>query len=370
MFKPSLISLAVLTAALPAGQSVAVLSAQLIPGDEWQQLLPDGEFSSKDGRPKDVPSGKWVMNERIAARLKAAAEQRKNDIVIDYEHQTLNAEKNGKEAPASGWFKELDYRPGSGLFFKPGWTRKAQAHIDEKEYRYVSAVFLYDKATGEPTALHSVALTNDPGIDGMNALAALTAHYPSTTNQREKAMNELLKKLLAKLGIVVPDGTDPTEQNVNDALAALTTVTTDKDKEVATLTAEIAALKADTGNIDYTKYVPVAAYSAIHQELAQLKASHDVLTVDQVIKQAEEDGKLITEGEKSYLQSLGKQNMAALKDTLNARPVLAALKGKQTHGVAPEGADKKGVAALTADQKSIADQMGISHEELAKDLGV
>lgn len=368
MFKPSLISLAVLTATTSTSLGLAVLSGELATDDGWVQLLPDGEFSAIDGRPHDVPGGKWKMNSAIAAKLIQQARLRANDLVIDYEHQTLKADENGKPAPAAGWFKDMEYRPGKGLFIKPAWLTAAQTAIDAKEYRYLSAVFPYDPTTGEPLEIRMAALTNYPGLDGMKALAALSATNSTTTN-RENAMNELLKKLLAKLGIVVPDGTDPTEQNVNDALAALTAATTDKDKEVAALKSEVAALKADTGNIDYTKYVPVAAYSAVHQELAQLKASHDVLTVDQVIKQAEEDGKLITEGEKTYLQSLGKQNMAALKDTLNARPVLAALKGKQTNG-APEGADKKGIAALTADQKSIADQMGVSHEELAKDLGV
>jgi phage I-like protein len=371
MFKVTLTNLAVLTALQSRALGLAVLSGELQTDDGWVQLLPDGEFSSIDGRPHDVPGGKWKMSAQIAERLIQQAKLRANEMVIDYEHQTLQAAENGKAAPAAGWFKDMEYRPGQGLFIKPVWLSAAKEHISNKEYRYLSAVFPYDPKTGEPLEIRMAALTNYPGLDGMKALAALTATTSTTTPNRENAMNELLKKLLAKLGITVPEGADPSEQNVTDALAALSAMATDntnKDKEVATLKAEVAALKADTGNIDYEKFVPVAAYNAVHQQLAQLKASNDVMTVDQVIKQAEEDGKLITEAERDYLQALGKQNIAALKATLDARPVLAALKGKQTT-TAPVDTERKNVAVLTADQKLIADQLGISHEQMAKDLG-
>ncbi|MDZ7902281.1 MAG: hypothetical protein U5L01_06955 [Rheinheimera sp.] len=37
---------------------------------------------------------------------------------------------------------------------------------------------------------------------------------------------------------------------------------------------------------------------------------------------------------------------------------------------APDTQDNSSLAALTADQKSIADQIGMSHAEMAKSLGV
>ncbi|WP_051219842.1 phage protease [Rheinheimera baltica] len=376
MFKTSTTSLAVLTAIAQANQGlgVAVLSEQIDTTDGWVQLLPDGDFSSIDGRPHDVPGGKWKMNAEIAERLISQVQLRANELPIDYEHQTLKAADNGKPAPAAGWFKEMQYRAGKGLFVKPTWVADAKQRIINREYRYLSAVFPYDRTTGEPLAINMAALTNYPGLDGMQALASLAAQFGTagndspTTNPREKAMNELLKKLLSRLGIVIDDGTEPTEQNINDAIAALTAMDTGKDK-VAALTAEIAALKADTGNIDHSKYVPVDVYHALHAELASLKANNDVLTVDQVIEQAQNDGKLIVPAELSYLKSLGKQSLAALKASLDSRPVVAALMGKQTKGKAPDDVNKPTVAALTADQKTVADQLGISYDDMAKDLG-
>lgn len=377
MFKTSTTSLAVLTAIAQANQAlgIAVLSEQISDTDEWVQLLPDGEFSSVDGRPHDVPGGKWKMNAVIAERLISQAQLRANELPIDYEHQTLRAAENGKAAPAAGWFKQMQYRPGKGLFVKPTWVAAAKERIVNREYRYLSAVFPYDKTTGEPLAINMAALTNYPGVDGMEALASLAANFTvpdkdsTNPNPREKAMSELLKKLLSRLGIVIADGAEPTEQNVNDAIAALSAMDDGKEK-VAALTAEIASLKADTGNIDLTKYVPVATYQALHVELAALKANNDVLTVDQVIEQAQAEGKMIIPAEMDYLKSLGKQSLAALKAAVDARPVVAALIGKQTKGKAPEDTTKTNVAALTADQKTVADQLGISYEEMAKDLGV
>ncbi len=142
----------------------------------WQQLLPAGYFSAVDGRPKDTPNGKWYLNRLYAERLIALAQSSVNELVIDYEHQTLNAERNGQPAPAAGWFKsEIEWREGSGLWIRPRWTPKALNFIRQGEYRYLSAVFPYEKSTGAPLALHSAALVNRPGLDGMKAVEALKA---------------------------------------------------------------------------------------------------------------------------------------------------------------------------------------------------
>lgn len=375
MFSKSAVAIAVLSATTTGQLGFAVLTGELTGSDGWAQLLPDGEFSAIDGRPHDVPGGKWKMSAEIAARVIAKAKLRKNDFVIDYEHATLSAAENGVKAPASGWWKgvDMEYRPGQGLFIRPNWTAPAQAHIDAKEYRYLSAVFPYDKATGEVMQINMAALTNYPGAEGMEALASLAARHYSTTNQTNQGvtpMSEAMKKLLALLGITVADGSEPSAEQTAAATAALTALLT-KAASADGLQQEVAALKADTGNVDLSKFVPAANYNQVLTELAALKASNEQLTVGQLIEKAELDGKMILASEKDYLTSLGNQSMAALKAVLDTRPVVAALKGKQTTTTAkPDADDKTAVAALTADQKKIADQMGMSHEELAKELGV
>ena len=190
-------------------------------------------------------------------------------------------------------------------------------------------------------------------------------------------MHPLLLQLLASAGITVD-----ANATVKD-LAALTAIfdTEEAKTAIAALTAKlaehgtqataIAALKAQTASaVDLSQYVPVGTYTAVVGELAALKANHETVTVDQVIKQAQDDGKFIAAAEHDYLKDLGnKQGIAALKATLDARPTIAALKSKQTTEVKnPADQDKTGVAALTADQKLIADQLGISHKDYAKQL--
>ncbi|EHR39605.1 phage protease [Alishewanella jeotgali] len=336
MFKPTQTSLAVLSAQIGAtvttGYAIAALSGELASEDGWYQLLPDGEFSAIDGRPFDVPGGKWKMNADIAARLIQRAQLRANDLVIDYEHQTLKAEENGKPAPASGWFKEMQYRPGKGLYIKPAWLSAAKALIDAKEYRYLSAVFPYDKATGEPLEIQMAALTNYPGVDGMDAIASLAAKKFTTTinpQQGEPPMNPLLQQLLAAIGISVADGAEPTAEQGQAALAALTALKTKADS-AEDLTTQVAALKANPGNIDLAKYVPIATYNGVVSELAVLRQQTTTDTVENLIEQAHKDGKVVA-AERDYLTQLGNQNgVAVLKSVLAARPAIAALSATQT----------------------------------------
>ncbi|MGL6518732.1 phage protease, partial [Aeromonas caviae] len=203
---PSAIAVAILNAR-PTTLGLAVLDAVLGPSDDgWHQLLPVGPFKARDGRPFDVPGGHWQLDKSIATTLINRAKTLGQDILIDYDHQTLKVDQNGQPAPAAGWYNgdEIEWREGLGLFIKPRWTDRAAAMVDAKEYRFLSAVFPYD-AQGRPLELRMTAITNDPGVVGMQALAALSAQLiqpgqPATLT-KENSMNELLKKLLAKLGI-------------------------------------------------------------------------------------------------------------------------------------------------------------------------
>lgn len=337
MFQPSLTSLAILSATVATGCGIAALSGELASDDGWYQLLPDGEFGAIDGRPHDVPGGKWKMNADIAARLIQRAQLRTNDLVIDYEHQTLKTEENGKPAPAAGWFKDMQYRPGKGLFIKPAWLSAAKAHIDASEYRYLSAVFPYDKATGEPLEIQMAALTNYPGVDGMDAIAALAAKKftPTQPQQGEPPMNPLLQQLLAAIGITVADGTEPTAEQGQAALTALTALKTKADS-AEDLTTQVAALKASPGNIDLAQYVPIATYNGVVSELAALRQQSTTDTVDGLIEQAHKAGKIVA-AERDYLTELGNQNgVAVLKGVLDNRPAIAALKAAQTVETPPK----------------------------------
>ena len=328
-------------------------------------MLPAGHFSAVDGRPFDVPGGQWVINAEIASRLIQYAKNSANDLVVDYEHQTLNKEQNGQPAPASGWIKDMEWREGSGLWIKPQWTSRAKEFIKGEEYRFLSAVFPYDKKTGEPLYIHSAALTNRAGVDGLQDLEALSANILNQHPQETPPMNETMRKLLAKLGIELADGEKMTEAQEAAALSAVDAALAKAD-ETDGLKTQVAALSAQDNKVDPAKYVPIAAVEQLQQQVAALSARTDANELEQTISSALEDGRLLSAME-GWARDLGNKDMAALTSYLDKATPLAALTAQQTHGKDKPHADKKtGVAALSAQEKQVCENMGISLEDYLK----
>lgn len=153
--------------------------------NSWQRLLPKGLFKAVDGRPFDTLSGHWFLDEASAKNIIDKVRNTETDTLIDYEHQTLMIEKNGQPAPAAGWIKDIEWR-ADGLWIQANWTQRALEFLNAGEYRYLSAVFPYDKTTGVPTALHSAALVNRPGLDGVTEITALSANLTPQLSQPAK----------------------------------------------------------------------------------------------------------------------------------------------------------------------------------------
>ncbi len=381
-------SIAILNASLAEDMGFAALAFDPSTDQNgWCQLLPAGYFKAVDGRPFDVPNGQWYIDQAIAERLIAAAKAAANDLVIDYEHQTLNADINGQPAPAAGWFKEIEWREstqttedflsaegslsagGSGLWIKPQWTQRARDFINNGEYRYLSAVFPYDKNTGEPLALHSAALVNRPGIDGL-AIAALRAKDLATTDSlsnnalEDTPMNETLRKMLAKLGIEVSADAELTDAQSTAALSALDLLATNAGKTTE-LESSLASLKASSNAaVDLSQYVPAATYNALVTEVASLKADDAKNSAKQLIASGKANGKVLA-AEEDYLNNFAEQQgVAALKSMLEGRPNIAALSSTQTTEIEKPDADK-GVASLSADDKEAARLLGKTETEFA-----
>ena len=109
--------------------------------------------------------GDFIVDDESFELIRKQFRDRKLDLVIDYEHQTLA----DVQAPAGGWIKDL-YKGDDAIIAKVEWTPRAAEYLKNKEYRYLSPVVLVRKRDQKATAIHSVALTNTPAIDGMFAL--------------------------------------------------------------------------------------------------------------------------------------------------------------------------------------------------------
>ncbi len=141
----------------------------------WIHIFPLGEFPARDGRPGTlyVPAKTWILTEESAQEVIHCWEERQTPLVVDYEHQTYETHENGQPAPAAGWVKELIFHE-NGLFAVVEWTSRAKEYIRSGEYRYISPTFLFDVNTGVILELCSIALTNNPALDGLEPVQAKT----------------------------------------------------------------------------------------------------------------------------------------------------------------------------------------------------
>ena len=341
------------------------------------QFFPAGEFRSGDTRPEEVPS--WRIDAASAALVIERFNARRKPLVVDYEHQTLNKEKNGQPAPAAGWPKSLEWVEGEGLFGLVEMTARAAAAIDGKEYLYFSPVFAYSKTDGTVLEVLMGALTNDPGIQGMQPVslmaAATAAFLPSL---QEPSVNPLLKALLAALGL--PETT--TEEAATAALTALgplqslqsraavataacTALQLSADASADAVTAACTSLRT-AGAPDPAQYVPVAVVQELQTNLAALSASVHSRAVDDVIAPALGDGRLLP-AEEAWARDTAKTpaGLASLTSLLKVRQPIAALASTQTKG-RPPAAAATDTHGLTADELAVAAACGMTPEAYAK----
>jgi phage I-like protein len=348
-------ALAVLAAKLHQGIALAACSPELdlaagVPLDI--QLAPAGRFRARDGRPQNLPDG-WLMTAQIAARIIERATAQAGDLVIDYEHQTLNSQDNGKPAPAAGWFRRMEWREGQGLYaLGVQWTATARAAIAAGEYRYISPVFQYDTSTGEVLSVEMAALTNYPALPGLGDLQARAAL--KFIHLEEKST--MIPEHCALLGL----SPEATQEQITSALVALKA----KADSVTTKDSEIAALKA--AGPDLSKHVPLDTFEAIKTENAALKTAKLKAEVDDLVDAGLSEGKLLP-AQEAWARELGTKDIEALKGYLDKTPAIAALKGTQTTQTKGESQSDK-PAALSETELAVCKQLGLDPAEYRKTL--
>jgi len=337
------------------------LALQVAAEGGMTRLIPAGTFTAPRGAL--AGSGPWFMDESAAKPIIERAAARSTDIVVDYEHQTLLSEENGKPAPASGWIDHasLEWRE-DGLYGRIKWTAAAQAAIDADEYRYLSPVFPYDPKTGTVLDLLHVGLVNNPAID--TAIPALAAARMGSgaydlTHEEDTVDREALIK---KLGL--PE--NATDEQILAAITALQQKAEDAEQAVATAKSdaekEVAAAKASAAKPNMAEYVPLAVFQEQGQQLAALRASHGASELDTLIKEGLDDGRIPGQATADWLKP---QGLAACKAYLAGAQPIAALRGNQTGGKKP-GEEVVKDGDLTESELAVCKSMGISPDEYRK----
>ena len=295
----------------------------------------------------------YLVDELSFEMVRGDFERRGNDIVFDYEHQTLT----GQEAPAAGWIKELKWEDGKGIWARVEWTEKAAARIVKKEYRYFSPVFYVRPSDKRLVALDSVALTNQPKH---NHLTPIMAKLTSKTEVED--MDKLLQKIAAKLGIE-----DPTEDKVIEVIASLQ----NKEPEPKEVLPKelLEALEMEEGDVSAV----VASVHALKQaktamvsreEFEKLQAKLIQREAEEVVAKALSGGK-ITTAQKEWAMEYAKRDMEGFKTFVAKAPVVVPvgkLPGKQEQADEAENLDETIL--------QVAKMMDVPEEDLKKYGGI
>ena len=316
------------------------------------QLLPYGKFRATDGRPTDVEA--WYVTDTNGADVVALANNQRNPLPIDYEHQIIHSLKNGKEAPSAGWMEYFYFTP-QGIFADVRWTDKAADYIKNGEYRYISAVFAYD-TDGYVRKIFHAALTNTPALDGMEeAMVAASVNLLQEDNPMDKKLLEALCALFALKA-------DASEADITEKVTALSAAKGDSPVDVLDVYAKlaekeqsVAALSTQVGNPDPAKFVPVELVAALQADFNTLKASVETDKKNALITTALSQGKL-SPALKDWAQSL---SVEALSAYLEKAPAMAALSGEPQAKTDPD----QNVVALSEEQQATAKMLGISEAE-------
>ncbi|MEM1371745.1 MAG: phage protease [Pseudomonadota bacterium] len=358
-------------------------------------LMPAGEFRAKDGRgPWDA--GDLANMQQIVERTRAYHGE--TALVVDYEHQTLLAAKNGKPAPAAGWIKGLTATK-DGIMADVEWTEAAAEAIRAGEYRYTSPVFSHPKSGTGPVGviLHS-ALTNSPALD-MEAVALSAATLFSLLEPETDMNKELLKALgldakaddkaalaaataltntMAKIGEALGLDDDASGDDVAEAVTALKAnqgealkaLGLDDDVDAASVAkavkTAVTALKAKaqtiTGEPDPTKYVPFGVFKELQDQVTALRTEHSEgraeTAVDDAIK-----AKKLTPGQRDWAISYCKADPEGFANFVGGAPELLS---SQTVDPATKPGGKKGAAHLDETEIAMCKQLNITPEDFVK----
>ena len=305
------------------------------------RLLPIGSFTLRDGRGTFIVKDR-THAERIVAATRAYAGGQQ--LPFDYDHQSVFGAKDGVggQAPAAGWITDYVIED-DGIYGLVDWTPRAAAQIVDKEYRYISPYFGFDKTTHEVTRIFNSSLTNTPAIDGLEKLAA------SLNPLKEPDMD--LTALAASLGLPATAtlaeciaASNARNGRLTAALGALGLEDSASQEAIITASANVRQIGADE------KVVPAAVFAELQTEVKTLKADKVAASVDAYVKAGK-----ITPAQRPGMLKWATSDFAAFEEHMTASTVIV-------DPNATSGDEKKagaGADSLTAEQRTVCSTLGL-----------
>ena len=244
--------------------------------------------------------------------------------------------------------------------------------IESGEYKYISPVFTYDRKTGAVKSLINAALTNNPALDGMDAVAASQFTQLIDQSQQESLSMELLEQIRWMLNLAITATQEEVVAELQKAIDQIKSTqpaaAASADFNIVSLIKsqadQIAALSASVDAPDPAKWVAVATMKVLQDEVASLRAEKIDRDVDEVVEVALSNGKLLP-AQEDWARKLGKENIESLKQYVESAHPISALTGTQTDGKSPGG--EAGVQ-LSDTQLAVCKSMGVAPEDFQKTL--
>lgn len=303
------------------------------------KLLPIGLVKSEKGN--------FNVDKESFDKINEKFKERGLDIVIDYEHQTLE----NVQAPAAGWIKALSLSDNA-IEATVEWTPKAQEYLKNKEYRYLSPVVLVRNKDKKAVILNSVALTNTPAISGMFAIVN-SSDIEGGFEEMDFAME--IRKLLGvdestsdedvvkKVKSLIDAAPAGTELVANKTILGLLDL--DQSSKTEDVSAAIMALKQPSN------FVPKADYESVKKRLDEKDA-------DELVEKALKDGK-ITAAQKPWATEYALKDKTGFEKFVEKAPKAVPM---------GELGDSEAQKTKSLDETTMAvcKQMGLSKEDFEK----
>jgi hypothetical protein len=240
---------------------------EVVPGEEWIQLSPYGEFPHPKGIQRVTKESAQAMENSFRSLL-GKLKRRFRGVPVYRGHPDVPEVKDEyPDDQAYAWLENIEARD-DGLYGKPNWSGPGAEMVKNRAYRFPSCYWDakeagVDKKSGkkiyEPTTLLSVGLTNQPRIP-VQALAN------AETETKENEMNR--EVMAALLGLAAT----ATEADI-----------TNKITELRGLPTRVSALEnAETATKESLKTI-TAARDAATTKLANVAKERNRLALENAI---------------------------------------------------------------------------------------
>lgn len=319
----------------------------------WVRLFAAGWGALADGV-------KFLVDQEAFNAVQAYVAGRGNDLVFDYEHQSLK----DIEAPAAGWVKELKWDGDQGIMARVEWTSRGDAYVSGKEYRYFSPVFFIRKRDDRVVGLHSVALTNTPKTNNLTPILAKLG--PAETIIHEEITTMDRDQLIQALGL--PE--DATDSDIMEALAALGIKFPEPEPQIVekeTVAKDVvAALDLETGVSTSTVVATIHALkqgannSVSREEFDRLQKQITDRRAADAVTDAMAKGK-VTPAQKEWATTYAQKDLDGFNMFVAKAPQTIPL--EKLPGHTPKAKDDPSVDEAT---RQVASMMGLSDEDLKK----